>query len=189
MRANPGFTVSIWAENARGARVLRFTPAGDLLVSSPVLNSILLLEADADGDGRSDGQRVLLDRLNHPYGIDLKDGWLYIGETGGIARVPFDPGTPAVGDVASGARLTGDLEHIVSNLPPGGNHWTRSLGFGPDGWLYVSVGSSCNVCLEDDPNRRAAILRFRPDGTGEQTFATGLRNSVGFDWQPTTGKL
>ena len=130
MRAPEGFEISLWAEDTRGARVLRPTPAGDLLVGSPVQNSVLLLEADADGDGRSDGQRVLLEELNHPYGVELRDGW-----------------------------------------------------------LYVNVGSSCNVCLEDDPSRRAALLRFRPDGSGEETFATGLRNTVGFAWQPTTGKL
>ncbi len=59
---------------------------------------------------------------------------------------------------------------------------------GPDGWLYVSIGSSCNVCEERDP-RRAAILRYRPDGSGEEIFATGLRNAVGFDWKPDTGEL
>ena len=62
------------------------------------------------------------------------------------------------------------------------------MRFGPDGMLYVSVGSSCNVCEEKD-RRRAAMLRFRPDGSGEEIFATGLRNSVGFDWQPGTGEL
>jgi glucose/arabinose dehydrogenase len=189
MRVAEGFELSLWAENVRGARVLRFTPAGDLLVSSPVQNSILLVEADADGDGRSDGQRVLLEKLNHPYGIDLHGGFLYVAETGGIARVPFDPGLTASREETGGARVTGALEHLVSNLPPGGNHWTRNLRFGPDGWLYVHVGSSCNVCLEEDPTRRAALLRFRPDGSGEETFASGLRNSVGFDWQPSTGKL
>jgi hypothetical protein len=59
---------------------------------------------------------------------------------------------------------------------------------GPDGWLYVSVGSSCNVCEERDP-RRAALLRFRLDGTGQEIFASGLRNAVGFDWRPATGEL
>ena len=189
MRVADGFELSLWAENVRGARVLRFTPAGDLLVSSPVQNSILLLERDGDGDGRSDGQRVLLEDLNHPYGIDFDDNWLYVGETGGILRTPFDPGQPGPGGGASGARLTGEPKAIVSDLPPGGNHWTRSVRVGPDGWLYVHVGSSCNVCQEDDPNRRAALLRMRTDGSDEETFATGLRNSVGFDWQPSTGKL
>jgi len=189
MAVPEGFELSIWAENVRGARVLRFTSAGDLLVSSPVQNSILLLEADADGDGRSDGQRVLLEDLNHPYGVEVHDDFLYVGETGGIARIPFEAGTPPSPGATSGARVSGSLEHIVSNLPAGGNHWTRNLRFGPDGLLYVNVGSSCNVCLEDEPMRRAALLRFRPDGTGEETFASGLRNSVGFDWQPSTGKL
>jgi glucose/arabinose dehydrogenase len=189
MRVPEGFELSLWAENVRGARVLRFTPTGDLLVSSPVQNSILLLERDSDGDGRSDGQRVLLEGLNHPYGVDLHEGKLYIGETGAISRVGFDPGLPASSGRPSGARLTGDLEHIVSDLPAGGNHWTRSVRAGPDGWIYVHVGSSCNVCIEEDATRRAALLRFRPDGSGEETFATGLRNSVGFDWQPSTGKL
>ncbi len=189
MAVAEGFELSLWAENVRGARVLRFTPAGDLLVSSPVQNSILLLEADANGDGRSDGQRVLLEDLNHPYGVELHAGFLYVGETGGIARIPFETGSAPTPGTTSGARVSGALEHVVSNLPPGGNHWTRNLRFGPDGLLYVNVGSSCNVCLEDDPMRRAALLRFRPDGTGEETFASGLRNSVGFDWQPSTGKL
>jgi glucose/arabinose dehydrogenase len=189
MRAAEGFSVSIWARNARGARVMRFTPAGDLLVSSPVQNSILLLHRDADGDGQSDGQEVVLSELNHPHGVELFEDWLYVGETDAVARIPFDPGRPHSAGGASGARVRGELERIVDDLPPGGNHWTRTLRIGPDGWLYVHVGSSCNVCLEDDPSRRAAMLRLRPDGSGEETFATGLRNSVGFDWRPETGEL
>ena len=76
----------------------------------------------------------------------------------------------------------------MNGLPGGGNHWTRTVRFGPDGWMYVSVGSSCNVCVEDD-DRRAAMLRFRPGRQSAQIFATGLRNSVGFDWQPGTNAL
>lgn len=174
-----GFAIELWAEGIPNARFLRFTPAGDLLVSTPRSGRVLLLERDRDGDGWPDGQQVLLDGLDRPHGLDLYDGWLYVGETGAIARVRFD---------AERRQIEGPVERVVSDLPAGGNHWTRTIRFGPDGWLYVSIGSSCNACVETDP-RRAALLRFRPDGSDEQVVATGLRNSVGFDWQPGTGAL
>lgn len=189
MKAAPGFSVSMWADGLKGARVLRFTPAGDLLVSAPVQNSILLVERDADGDGRADGSRPLVTELQNPHGVELHDDWLYIGETGALSRIGFDPGEGPDRPGPSGARVTGELERLNTTIPPGGNHWTRTVRLGPDGWLYMNVGSTCNVCWEDDPTRRAAMLRFRPDGSGEQTFATGLRNTVGFDWQPGTGDL
>jgi glucose/arabinose dehydrogenase len=81
----------------------------------------------------------------------------------------------------------GQATPIVSNLPDGG-HSTRTIVFGADGKLYVSIGSSCNVCKEKDP-RRAAVVRYNADGTGEDIFATGLRNSVGLAWHPTTKEL
>lgn len=189
MAVPEGFELTMWAEGVKGARVLRFTPSGDLLVSSPVRNSIVLLERDADADGRADGQRVLVADLQNPHGIDLDDGWLYIGETGALTRIAFDPGRGPDEPGPSGARVSGELERLVGDIPPGGNHWTRTVRFGPDGLVYMHVGSSCNVCIEDDPDRRAVMLRFNPDGSGEETFATGLRNSVGFDWQPGSGDL
>ncbi len=179
IRAPEGLSVGLFAEGVRNARFLRFTPAGDLLVSQPREGAVLLLERDADGDGRADGRRVLLDGLDRPHGLELHDGWLVVAEGGAIGRVRFDADARAV---------TGEYEHVVTDLPTGGNHWTRSVRIGPDGWMYVSIGSSCNVCEESDP-RRAAIVRYRPDGSGEEIFATGLRNAVGFDWRPGTGEL
>jgi len=187
MAVPPGFELRLWAEGVDGARLLRFTESGDLLVTSPRRGRVVLLLADRDGDGVSDGQRTLLEGLDRPHGLDLHEGWLYVAESGGFGRIPYRRGEGP--DAESGFVLHGDLERLVTNLPSGGNHWSRTLRFGPDGWVYVSVGSSCNVCLEDEPNRRAAILRFRPDGSGEETFATGLRNPVGFDWRPATGEL
>lgn len=174
-----GFVVELWASGLPNARFLRFTSAGDLLVSTPRSGRVLLVERDANGDGRPDGVRPLLEGLDRPHGIDLHDGWLYVGETGAIARVRFDP---------LSRTIRGPLERVVTGLPAGGNHWTRTVRFGPDGWMYVSVGSSCNVCVESDP-RRAAILRFQPDGSDGEIYATGLRNAVGLDWQPETGAL
>ncbi len=179
IRPAAGFRVSRYAENIPNARFLRFTPSGDLLVSQPRRDQILLLHRDADGDGRPDGRQVLLDDLTLPQGMDLREGWLYVGETDAIGRIRFD---------AAARTVSGDFERIVTGLPGRGNHWSRTLRFGPDGALYVSVGSSCNVCEEDDV-RRAALLRYAPDGSGEEIYATGLRNSAGFDWRPGTDEL
>jgi glucose/arabinose dehydrogenase len=179
VRAAEGLAVGVFAEGIANARFLRFTPAGDLLVSQPREGAVLLLERDADGDGRSDGRRALLGGLDRPHGMDLHDGWLYVAESGAVGRVRFDAGARAV---------SGGFERVVTGLPAGGNHWTRTLRFGPDGWMYVSIGSSCNACEETDP-RRAVIVRYRPDGSGEAVFATGLRNAVGLDWRPGTSEL
>ncbi|MCZ6785198.1 MAG: PQQ-dependent sugar dehydrogenase [Proteobacteria bacterium] len=174
-----GFGIGLFAEGLRIPRFLRFTSEGDLLVTTTRSGRVVLLFRDADGDGRSDGRRTLLEGLDRPQGMDFLDGFLYVAESGAVGRVRFDPV----------ARTTlGDYERIVEDIPAGGNHYTRTLRFGPDGWMYVSIGSSCNVCEQDDP-RRAAIVRYRPDGSGEEIFATGLRNSVGFDWRPGTGEL
>ncbi len=179
MKLPEGFRIALFADGIRNARFLRFTPAGDLLVSSPREGSVFLLERDANGDGRADGVRVLLDGLDRPHGLAFVGNWLYVAETGAIVRVRFDAATRAV---------DGKPERVIGDLPVGGNHWTKTIDLGPDGWLYVSMGSTCNVCLEDDP-RRATMARLHPDGTGYELFASGLRNSVGFDWRPADGAL
>ena len=82
----------------------------------------------------------------------------------------------------------GDAEVVIPNLPPPTDHWTRTVAFGPDGKLYLAIGSSCNVCNNTD-SRRAAISVYDPDGTNGRLFATGLRNAVGFTWQPGTNTI
>ena len=177
--APDGYGVSLFAEGIAEARGLRVTPAGDVLVSTPRDGRVVLLAADQDGDGASDGRSVLVEGLTRPNGLDLANGYLYVGEEDGVGRIAFD--------VAEGV-VAGQYERIIDGLPPGGNHWKKTIRFGPDGLLYVAVGSSCNVCIEEDP-RRAAILRYTADGAFVDTFATGLRNSGGFDWSPATGTL
>ncbi|ADE13567.1 oxidoreductase, putative [Nitrosococcus halophilus Nc 4] len=173
-----GFSIEIYARDLPSARMLRFTPQGDLLVSLPEAGDIVLLERDANKDHQPDGRHTLLTDLYRPHGIDLQGGWLYVAETDAVGRIRFD----------AAARTVRGKYQRIAQLPSGGGHWTRTLGFGPDGWLYVSVGSSCNACEETDP-RRAALLRFPPEGGKEEIFATGLRNTVGFDWHPGTHKL
>jgi len=179
IRVPDGFALSLYATGIPNARMLRFAANGDLLVSAPRSGRVLLLERDANGDGRADAMRTLLEGLDRPHGLDFHEGWLYVAEGSSVSRLRYD---------TDGRRIEGSLERVVSGLPDGGNHWTRSVRFGPDGLMYVSIGSSCNAC-EDKDRRRAALLRFQPDGSGEEVFATGLRNSVGFDWQPVSGDL
>ena len=179
IRVPRGFTAGVFASKVPGVRFLRPLSGGGLLATTPREGKVWLLAPDRDGDGRSDSSRVLLEGLARPHGLDLYENWLYVAEDNGVGRVRIDART---------GEITGRYERVVNGLPEGGNHWSRTVRFGPDGWMYVSVGSSCNVCIEPD-QRRAAMLRFRPDGSDAQVFATGLRNSVGFDWQPGTGAL
>jgi glucose/arabinose dehydrogenase len=177
-----GFEIQLFAEGIPNARFMGFSPGGDLIVSRPRGGELVHVFRDADGDGRSDGQKVLLGDLDRPHGFDFREGQLYIGEDGAIARVDF------IEDGPDSISVTGEPVRIVEGIPSGGNHWSRTLRFGPDGKIYLNVGSSCNVCEEPDP-RRAAILRYEADGSGEEIYASGLRNSVGFDWRPGTDEL
>lgn len=175
----PGFSISLYASDVPKARFLHVTPAGDLLVSRPHSGDILLLRRDADGDGLPDGRETLLQDLRRPLGVDSRDGWLYVAESNRVGRVPFD---------STRGELTGDYETLVDGLTDNGNHWSKTIRIGQDNKLYLAQGSTCNVCAEEDA-RRATMMRFNLDGSGAEVLATGLRNSVGFDWAPWSGAL
>jgi len=147
-------------------------------VSVPRTGRILALPDD-DGDGRADRAIPVLEGLDLPHGLAFHAGALYVAETGRILRVAYDPAT---------RQAVGAPSVVVPDLPGRGAHWTRTIAFGPDGRLYVSVGSSCNNCEERDP-RRAAITRYQADGTGGAPFATGLRNAVGLAFRPGRDEL
>ncbi len=179
LRAPAGFNVTEYASDLRAVRMLRFTAAGDLLVSRPRAGEIDLLERDSKNPRRPASRRVLLSGLSKPHGLDIADGWLYVGETDAIGRVRFDEAT---------GQLRGDYQRIVTGLTGNGNHWTKTVRVGPDGYLYVTQGSTCNVCEETD-KRRATMMRFHLDGSGGEIYASGLRNSVGMDWAPWDQQL
>ena len=111
--APDGYGVSLFAEGIAEARGLRVTPAGDVLVSTPRDGRVVLLAADRDGDGASDGRSVLVEGLTRPNGLDLANGYLYVGEEDGVGRIAFD--------VAEGV-VAGQYERVIDGLPPGGNH-------------------------------------------------------------------
>jgi glucose/arabinose dehydrogenase len=174
-----GFVLELYAADLPRARFLRFTSGGDLLVSRPHAGDILLLRRDRDGDGHPDGRETLLEGLRRPQGMDIQGEWLYIAESDRIGRVMFDGTTGTLG---------GTYQAVVEDLTDDGNHWSKTIRIGPDNKLYLAQGSTCNVCTEED-SRRATLMRFALDGSQAETIATGLRNSVGFDWAPWDGAI
>src|SRR2546430_282144 len=105
-------------------------PAGALPVSTPSRGRVVALP-DRDRDGRADSVATVADGLDLPHGLAFRDGQLYVAETGRVRRFRYDPATLKASDPAG----------VVPNLPPGGGHWTRTIAFGSDGRLYVSVRS------------------------------------------------
>jgi glucose/arabinose dehydrogenase len=173
-----GFGISVFVAGLNGPRMMTLGPDDQIYVAERGAGRIIRLP-DPDGDGVADGIEVAASGLNAPSSIDFyRDGSLYVGETTRILRLS-DP---------DGDGVFQEQVVIIDGLPAGG-HSTRTVLFSPD-WehLYVSIGSSCNVCLEEDP-RRATIMRYRPDGSEGETYAQGLRNAVGIAFRPGTNEL
>jgi glucose/arabinose dehydrogenase len=142
---------------------------------------------DRNHDGLSDGVEIVASGINRPHGIEFFNGYLYIASGDRVQRMQ---GPNQNGNFSA-------LQLVTDNIPPPSGHSSRTVHFGSDGKMYVSAGSSCNVCEETDP-RPATIMRFNPDGSipadnpfandpdirKRPVFAWGLRNSVDFLWSP-----
>lgn len=169
----PGFSISIVAEGLEGARVIAFDAHGDLWVSRTSQGAITRLSFQ---DGKVVGREEVFRDLRKPHGLAFdpqNSDILYIAEEHQVSRI----------DLAGNRQP----ERIVK-LPYGNGHFTRTIAFGPDDRLYVSIGSSCNVCIESD-TQRAKIFSMKKDGSDFKEYARGLRNPVFFTWHPVTGQL
>lgn len=176
LKAPPGFKVSVFASGLKNARVLAVAPDGTIYLSRRDQGDVLMLR-DANGDGRADGPPVTVANRAGAHGMAIHDGKFYLITVKEVFTAPILPD----------GRL-GPLHLIMGDLPDGGQHGNRTLAFGPDGMLYISAGSTCNACNESNPES-ATILRASPDGKSRTIFASGLRNTIGFGWQPATGEL
>jgi glucose/arabinose dehydrogenase len=177
-----GFTATVVASGLSAPRFMAFDRDGSLLVADQDAGAIYRYGPNADTTIEPSGQapEPLISGLTGPSSLAFTDidgaTWLYVGEETQITRFPYGAG----GDVGEG-------EVIVPDLPTGGHH-TRTVAFGEDGKLYVGIGSSCNICAEDD-ERRAAVMRYDADGSNGERFAWGLRNPVGLAFEPGTNTL
>ncbi|MCA1668955.1 MAG: PQQ-dependent sugar dehydrogenase [Thermomicrobia bacterium] len=173
-----GFDIGVYAQNLGPVRFMAVRPSDGLLFVADGNGRILILP-DANHDGKADSTVVFASGLNLPSSIAFFQDWVYVGETSTVSRfsAPNNATQPQ-----------GNKEVVIPNLPPPTDHWTRTIAFGPDGKLYLAIGSNCNVCVQQD-TRRAAISVYDPDGKNGRLFATGLRNAVGFTWQPGTNTM
>ena len=176
LRVPAGFKVAIFADRLADVRFMALSPDGVVYASQPSLGRIVRLP-DANHDGVADSVVVAAAGLKQPHGLAFHKGALYVASTDGVVRIALG----ATG-VAAGAG------QYVNQYPSGGGHWTRTIVFGADSAMYVAVGSSCNLCVEQTPER-AAVLRFNEDGSGKRVYAMGLRNAVGLAVHPETGAL
>ena len=176
----PGFTIELWAwvENARQMALGRIdTTGGTLFVGSMRAGKVHAVAFDASF--KAQAPVVLASGLQMPVGVAYRDGSLYVSAVSRILRYDQVDRRPLIAAPA----IT-----VTDRLPVETHHGWKFIAFGPDGKLYVPVGAPCNVC-ERDEQRYANILRMNADGSGVETFARGVRNTVGFDWQPQTKEL
>ena len=174
-----GFRIGLYADDVPGARSMARGDEGTIFVGSRGNRSgQVFAVVDQDGDYKADEVIELTDDLFIPNGVAYWQGDLYVAETNRVLRYDNIE-----------ANLTEPPEPVVINdsYPSETHHGWRYINFGSDGNLYVSVGSPCNICLPTDQHGR--ITRINADGSDKQTVASGIRNSVGFDWHPETGEL
>ena len=176
--APAGFTVEVFAEDLAGPRFIAFDRDGVLHVADRG-NARVVALPDGDGDGAADAVRVVADDLEGVHSLAQHEGAWYVGVPSGVVRL-----VDRDGDGVADERTA-----VIDDYPTEGAHSTRTVAFLPDGRMVVSVGSSCNVCEEQDPRRAAILVYDSADGDGERVLARGLRNAVGLAVQPATGRL
>ncbi|HEY2773316.1 MAG TPA: PQQ-dependent sugar dehydrogenase [Candidatus Binatia bacterium] len=175
----PGFSATVYAQGLSGPRFLTFGPDGRLYVAESGKNRIVALH-DSRGNGVGDEVREFAASVPSPHSVVWHDGKLYAGVPTGVIELEDRDGDGKA-----------DRRRVLIDDYATEGHSTRTVLFLNDGRMLVSVGSSCNVCKENDP-RRASIVVYDGPGEGkkgERVFARGLRNAVGLAFEPVTGEL
>ena len=175
LRAPEGFAITVFARDLTNPRMIAVADDGTVYVTRRNVGDVLMLR-DRDGDGAAEERRVVASRPDM-HGIAIQGSTLYLVTIHDLYRARIQ----ADGSLSP-------LERLIDDLPDAGQHPNRTLAVGPDGKLYLSAGSTCNACTEGNPEN-ATMLRVEPDGSSRKIFATGLRNTIGYAFQPGSGAL
>jgi glucose/arabinose dehydrogenase len=178
IKVPPGFRIDLFADGVENARSMVLSPGGVLYVGTRTKGSVYAI-VDRNADGKAERVHTIATGLRMPNGVAFKDGALYVAEVNKVTK--YD---------GIDAHLEQPPAPVVVNdtFPTERHHGWKFIAFGPDGKLYVPVGAPCNICESSDP-RFASITRMNGDGTDVEVFASGVRNTVGFDWHPATKEL
>lgn len=173
LKVPDGWTVSIAASGLGKPRMLYHTADGNMYVTRRDTGDVLLLK-DNNGDGKFDDIKTVAAEFKGVHGITMKDGFLYLCNNNELRRYKMN---------ADGTLR--DKKMLFNDMPSAGQHPNRTMDFGPDGKLYISIGTLCNDCKESD-REAASIVQVDPLTWKRTIFASGLRNTIGFDWHPQT---
>ena len=174
LKLPPGFKAEIWASGMPGARAIVQGDNGKYYVGTRGIGRVY--EITDAGGARTN--RVVVDKLNQPAGVEFQNGSLYVMAIDKVLRFDRIATNPAVVPVDMTAAF---------KLPPEQHHNWKYIRFGPDGKLYVPFGAPCNIC--EQPPEYAQIRRYNADGSGMEVLARGVRNTVGFDFHPVTKEM
>lgn len=171
-----GFRAGLFAQGIGGARDIAFSPGGTLLASSPGTGRVFALP-DKDNDGEADDRVIAAGNLDNPHGITFYKGKLFIAEETRLIRYKWDEKTKKA-----------SAEKKLLDLPRGGRHSTRTIAFNKQGQMFVSIGSTCDVCREEHPFI-ATVIVSDSEGANPRAYAKGLRNAVFIINKPDTNEL
>lgn len=167
-----GYSLTYFAKDVPGARSLALGKDGVVYVGTRPEGVVYALE-DSDHDGVAEKRYVVASGLNNPNGVAYADGTLYVAEIGRIIKFA---------GIDETYQSKPSYSVVYDQLPQDAHHGWRYLAIGPDHRLYVGIGAPCNVCKVEGPY--GTIARLNQDGTGFEVIARGIRNTVGFDWNP-----
>jgi glucose/arabinose dehydrogenase len=177
LKVPDGWEVSVAASGLGKPRMMYIGPGGELYITRRDGGDVLMLK-DKDGDHVYEELKTVAANFKGVHGITIRGGWIYLCNNNELRRY----------QIKADGTLSDEWETLINDLPSGGQHPNRTIEFGPDGKLYISVGTLCNDCKEAD-KETAALLQVDTTTWQRRLYASGLRNMIGFDWHPETKEL